>query len=73
MEKQPDPNWFWLTVSGVGPNGSGPEAGQCARIIGPTSGQRFPADPDRRRIGSGFFTKMYTICENIKTVKKAGN
>ena len=29
------------------PNGSGPEASQCARIIRPTSGQCFPVDPDR--------------------------
>ena len=34
------------------PNGSGPEASRCARIIRPTSGQCFPADPDRMRIGS---------------------
>ena len=27
------------------PNGSGPEASQCARIIRPASGQCFPADP----------------------------
>ena len=38
------------------PNGSGPEASQCARIIRPASGQCFPADPDRMRIGSGMFT-----------------
>ena len=29
-----------------GPNGSGPEASQCARIVRPASGQCFPADPD---------------------------
>ena len=38
------------------PNGSGPEASRCAGIIRPASGQRFPADPDRMRIGSGMFT-----------------
>ena len=38
------------------PNGSGPEASQCARIIRPVSGQCFPADPDRMRIESGMFT-----------------
>ena len=39
------------------PNGSGPEASQCARIIRPApSGQCFPPDPDRMRIGSGMFT-----------------
>ena len=29
------------------PNGSGPEASRCERIIRPASGQRFRADPDR--------------------------
>ena len=38
------------------PNGSGPEVSQCTRIIRPASGQRFPADPDRMRIGSSMFT-----------------
>ena len=38
------------------PNGSGPEASRCATIIRPASGQCFPADPDRMRIGSGMFT-----------------
>ena len=38
------------------PNGSGPEASQCAKIIRPASGQCFPADLDRMRIGSGMFT-----------------
>ena len=40
------------------PNGSGPEASQCARIIRPASGQGFPADPDRMRTGSGMFTGL---------------
>ena len=38
------------------PNGSGPEESRCARIILPVSGQYFPADPARMRIGSGVFT-----------------
>ena len=38
------------------PNGFGPEASRCARIIRPASGQCFPADPDRMRIESGMFT-----------------
>ena len=41
-------------------NGSSPEASQCARIIQPASGQCFPADPDRMRIGSSMFTG-YTV------------
>ena len=51
----PDPIKFWLTVR-FWPNGSGPEASQCARIIRPASGQRHPADPERMRIESGKFT-----------------
>ena len=38
------------------PNGSGPEESECARIIQPASGQCFPADPARMRIGSGMIT-----------------
>ena len=40
------------------PNGSGPEASRCARIIRPASGQCFPVDPDRMPTGSGMFTGM---------------
>ena len=40
------------------PNGSGPEASQCARIIRPASGQCFQAD--QMRIGSSMFTGSYT-------------
>ena len=38
------------------PNGSGPEASRCARVVRPASDQFFPADPDRMRIVSGMFT-----------------
>ena len=44
------------------PNGSGPEASRCARIIRPASGQCFPASPDRMRIGSVMFTGTLTGC-----------
>ena len=37
------------------PNGSGPEASQCARIIRPASGQCFPTDPKPMPMGSGMF------------------
>ena len=40
------------------PKRSRPEASQCATIIWPTSGQCFPADLDRIRIGSGMFTGL---------------
>ena len=40
-----DPVWFWLTV----PNGSSPEASQCARITRPASGNFFCANPDWMR------------------------
>ena len=42
------------------PNGSGPEAIRCARIIRPASGQCRQADPDRMPIGSGMFTGQST-------------
>ena len=38
------------------PNGSSPEASQRTKITRPSSGQSFPADPDRIQIGSGMFT-----------------
>ena len=44
------------------PNGSGPEACRCARIIRPASGQCFPASPGRMRIGSVMFTGTLTGC-----------
>ena len=40
------------------PNGPGPEASKCAKIIRSASGQCFPADPDRIRIGSDMLTGM---------------
>ena len=48
--------WAKRIRSGSKPNGSGPEASQCAKIIRSASGNCFPADPDRMRIGSGMFT-----------------
>ena len=38
------------------PNGSGPEASRCARIIRPASAQCFRVDPDRMRMGFGTLT-----------------
>ena len=43
------------------PNGSGPEASRCARIIRPASGQCWPADPGRMRIGSGMFAGILAL------------
>ena len=48
------------------PNGPGPEASRCARIIRSASGQCFPADPERIRIGYGMFTGV--MAENISSV-----
>ena len=52
-----EPAWIQLGSGCVRfcPNRSGLEASQCARIIRPTSGQRFQAD-DWVWIGSGMFT-----------------
>ena len=69
----PDPIQFWLTASGFGPNGSGPEASRCATIIRPASGQCFRADPDRMRIGSGMFTGRpirFTLMTKVKNKEK---
>ena len=38
------------------PNGSGPEARECARTIRPASARRSRTNPDRMRIGTGMFT-----------------
>ena len=43
------------------PNRSGPEASLCARIIQPTSGQRFPANLDWMRIRSSMFTENMLV------------
>ena len=56
MQNQPGSDRFWLTVSGFGQNGHSPEACWGARVIWPTSGQCFRADPDQMWIGSGMFT-----------------
>ena len=50
------------------PNGSGPEVGQCARIVRPASGHCVPAHPDRMRIGYGMFTGL--IQENTRPIRK---
>ena len=42
------------------PNGSGPEASHCARIIRPASGQCFLADPARMQIKSGDVSEQNT-------------
>ena len=56
IQNQPGSDLVLADCARFWPNGSGPEASQCARIIRPASGQCFPADPARMRIGSGMFT-----------------
>ena len=56
VHNQPGPDLVLADCVRFWPSGSGPEASRCARIIRPASGQCFPADPDRMRIGSGMFT-----------------
>ena len=60
---------FWLS-------GSGPEAIRCARIIRPTSGQCFQADPDWMQIESSMFTgytaqnlvqRLFSACTSTHT------
>ena len=52
----PKPAWIWFGSGRVrfGPNGSGPEASWCTRIIGPASGQCFWAVWGRERQQSGY-------------------
>ena len=54
------------------PNGSGPEATRCARIIRPASGQCFHPDPDRMRIGSGKFTGLIMTVTKVSCKTKGG-
>ena len=57
VQNQPGSDLVLADCVRLWPNGSSPKASRCARIIRPDSGQCFPADPDRRRIGSGMFTE----------------
>ena len=45
----PDPIWFELTIR-FWPNGSGPDASRCVRIIWPASGQCFQSNSGVNRI-----------------------
>ena len=65
VQNQPESDLVLADCVRFWPNGSGPEASRCARIIRPASGQCFPVDPDRIRIGSGMFTGML-----LTTVRK---
>ena len=56
VQNQPGSDLVLADCVRIGPNGSGPEASRCARIIQPASDQCFQADPDRMRIGTGMFT-----------------
>ena len=62
VQNQPESDLVLPDCVRFGPNASGPEASQCARIIRPASGQCFPADPDRMRIVSGMFTRLQGLC-----------
>ena len=52
------------------PNGSGPEASQCARIIRPGSGQWFPAD-GIMRMRSSMFTRVDHSCATASSTAAA--
>ena len=58
VQNQPGSDLALVDCVRFWPNGSGPGAGRCARIIRPASGQRFRAYPDRIRIGSGVFNNI---------------
>ena len=56
VQNQPWSNLVLADCVRFGPNGSGPEASRCARIIRPGSGRCFLANPDG--ISSGMFTGL---------------
>ena len=56
VQNQPGPGLVLADCVRFWPNGSGPEASRCTRIVRLASGQCFPPEPDRMRIGSGMFT-----------------
>ena len=62
LQNQPESDLVLADCVRFWPNGSGPEASRCTRNIRPASGQCFPADPDRMRIGSGMFTGLQGLC-----------
>ena len=67
-QNQPGSDLVLADCARFWPNGSGPEASQCARIIRPASGQPFPANPDRMRIGSGMFTGYILLPQSYQLV-----
>ena len=70
VQKQPGSNLVLADCVRFWPNGSGPEARRCSRIIRSASGQRFPADPDRMRIGSGMFTGYVRITDTLTRTRR---
>ena len=56
VQNRPGSDWVLADCVRFWPDGFGPEASRCARLIGPVSGQCFRAEPDRMRIGSVMFT-----------------
>ena len=61
VQNQPGSDFVLADCVRFWPDGSGPETSRCARVIRPASGQCFPADPDRMRIGSGVFTESVPL------------
>ena len=55
------------------PNGSGPEASRCSRIVRPASGQCFRADLDQMRIRSSMFTGEQFFNKKIQSYGKSIN
>ena len=53
----PGPIWFWLFVSGFGQTDPLRKQAGVQESFWPASGQCFPSDPDRMRIGSGIYIR----------------
>ena len=62
----PDPDLVLADCVRFWPNGSGPEASRCARIIRPVSGHCFPADVNRIR------HVYWGLTEKVKSVNWEG-
>ena len=63
---RPDPDLVLADCVRFWPNGSGPEASRCARIIRPASGQCFSADVNRIR------HVYWVLTEKVKSVNWEG-
>ena len=68
MQNQPGSDLVLAACVRFWPNGSGPEAGQCARIIWPTSSQCFPVDLAQMLMDTTTF--WWQVCSRSHTASQ---